>query len=88
MSSLTAITSSILVFILPFGISAILSYNFKRLDIDSFKQRFNALYDGTKTQSRYAVQYYAVFVLRRLVFAVCVNQLEDYPNAQVSLLTA
>lgn len=53
---------------LPIGLISILCVKPQRLHEEDFESRWGAFYEGTKTNSKYAMAYNLCFVLRRLIF--------------------
>jgi hypothetical protein len=51
-----------------------------------YSSRIGSLYEGLKLNSRAAMFYNVVFTTRRLIFAVVVTMLTNYPTFQIFIL--
>jgi hypothetical protein len=73
--------ASAIVVLSVFAIIIFLMVFYKRLDDNSIKSKAGTLYDRFKLNSKPALLYNAVFLFRRLLFALTCLYLIDYPFA-------
>lgn len=55
---------------MPICIVALLLCNFNKLQNTEWKLRVGSIYDELKYTSKWSLMYFALFILRRLVFAL------------------
>jgi len=70
----------------PFAVMAILFKCKNKLEDTAFKSKWGTLYDKLRYSERLSLIYYAVFMVRRLAFAVTIVTLQNHPYAQVQLM--
>ena len=85
---MTDIFFVIMTLIFPVLVSLILIKNFKELGDEEFEVKYGSLKEGTRTNSKWAVIYTVIFILRRLHFAaIALFLTEDYEWLQVLMFT-
>lgn len=60
--------------------------NFKRLSSPTFSAKFDSLYEGLDMGSRYAMWYYSIFTVRRLIYGISAVALDKHPIVQIAIL--
>lgn len=82
-SSLLAIIFMILISAYPIFISIVIFKNMNKLNNEEFLSRYGSLYDGLKTDCKLALLYNLLYTIRRLILAIMIVILSDYPNLQI-----
>jgi hypothetical protein len=67
------------IFVFPFFVWSLLWRNLGKLKEENSVKRFGSTFAEIKTDSRAALMYNVLYMLRRLLFAVIATVFEDHP---------
>jgi hypothetical protein len=73
----------ILVIVFPFYVLSYTLVKKKELDKDHFAEKFDALYEGIRTDSNYALTFNFIFLIRRLIYSIAAVLLYNSPIFQI-----
>ena len=75
----------IVITVAPFIFGIFLYKNIKNLQEEDFERKFGSMYQGVwlVENSKYAIGYSVVFLLRRLLFVILTFALFDFPGLQI-----
>ena len=68
--------------LIPIGFIYMLSQGQEKIESEEFKLKYGGLYEGIRTNSKPALYYFLLFVIRRILFLVIAFFMYEYPTLQ------